>query len=568
MTIYSVLLSRGYFPKELPPAFSTEEFARYATTNAGRRLLRAYQPPGNYTECVEYYLALSGAHRRVLSIPHPFSYAALAALVAKNFKRLLARAGASKFARSRPVYVADGARAFRPLTSPANTFREKAATRAAARVLLKADVSQFYPSLYTHAVGWAVDPKLRLRANWRNNGLLGKQLDQALMDCQGKRSQGLPVGPDISTLLAEIVLSQVDRELGVAASAAFRWVDDYEFGCSSTQEAERLLAQLERSLKRFNLRLNHTKTRIVESPVAVHDEWQLALQVASKGLKGSATELVRFFDLAFGRRLANPDSPVLNYACGSLFGIPRPRDDHGANVAQSCLSQVLLAEPGAAQKVFALLSFWTLNGMKLDEELVTRTVREMIVSEQHRGLSSDVAWALAFCLRHSVPLDRKTGLSLSESQDDCSWTLALDLRARNLATSLKVGPLDRLLRNADLDGEHWLLAYESARRGVPSVRARVQGHALFGPMLAADVAFYRNALPAYAEVVHVGGAPEWIVKNWLKSKTFEPSQKVALMVSKDVEGEKQHPITGSELLANLISRLAATKGRDEGGAPY
>jgi hypothetical protein len=36
VTIYQSFLERGYFPKELPPAFFTESFARYATTRPGR----------------------------------------------------------------------------------------------------------------------------------------------------------------------------------------------------------------------------------------------------------------------------------------------------------------------------------------------------------------------------------------------------------------------------------------------------------------------------------------------------------------------------------------------------
>ena len=97
-----------------------------------------------------------------------------------------------------------------------------------ASYLLRADVSQFYPSLYTHAVGWAVDPALRLRANWTKPTFLGKRLDQALMDMQGKISQGVPIGNDISFLLAEIVLGQVDRDLRKYKGRAYRWFDDWK----------------------------------------------------------------------------------------------------------------------------------------------------------------------------------------------------------------------------------------------------------------------------------------------------------------------------------------------------
>jgi hypothetical protein len=102
VTIFQTLLTRGHFPKELPPAFFTEQFARYASTMLGRQKIAAYKPSDNYTECVKYQLALPGVHRRELRIPHPASFAHLAALTSKNFSRLLTKAGRSRFSKSRP----------------------------------------------------------------------------------------------------------------------------------------------------------------------------------------------------------------------------------------------------------------------------------------------------------------------------------------------------------------------------------------------------------------------------------------------------------------------------------
>jgi hypothetical protein len=48
-----------------------------------------------------------------------------------------------------------------------------------------------------------------MNANWKNWKLLGKKVDQALMDSDRKISQGIPIGNDISFLLAEIVLAHV-----------------------------------------------------------------------------------------------------------------------------------------------------------------------------------------------------------------------------------------------------------------------------------------------------------------------------------------------------------------------
>jgi len=159
-TVRRILLQKGYFPKELPPTFFTEQFARYASSRNGRAVIQAYKPPNNFTECVAFELALPGGGRRPLAIPHPASYATLADLVAGSFRRLLKKAARSKCSRSRPTYRVDEARAIRPMMKPSNVARERAVVRGGARFILKVDVSQFYPSLYTHAIGWAVDPRM------------------------------------------------------------------------------------------------------------------------------------------------------------------------------------------------------------------------------------------------------------------------------------------------------------------------------------------------------------------------------------------------------------------------
>ena len=67
--------------------------------------------------------------------------------------------------------------------------------------------------------------------------------------------------------------------------------------------------------------------------------------------------MVAFFDEAFRLRTTYPDAPVLTYALGLLFGTSTVAKQT-AEVAESCISQCLLSEPGCAQKAVALLRFW------------------------------------------------------------------------------------------------------------------------------------------------------------------------------------------------------------------
>lgn len=516
MTVYKTLLSRGYFPKELPPAFSTEKFAEYCATRQGKAVISAYRPADNFTECLKYRLALPGLDRRELRISHPASFAKLADLTAANLGRLLTRASGSGFSRSRPIYSGKHQRAIHPMVKSTNLPRERAAIRAGSSCLLKTDISQFYPSLYTHAVGWAVDPALRLKANWNNWSLLGKKLDQALMDLDGKMSQGVPIGNDISYLLAEAVLTQVDKALRIDSKRAFRWFDDYEFAFDRVDQAEETLKKLNRELGKFRLRLNGKKTTIVRLPRPAQDQWQEQLKQAGAARFSNPREMVRFFDVSFRLREEFPDEPVLLYAIGILFKIMCPGLET-ARIAQSCLTQAVLSEPGSSQKAFALLAFWRLNGLRLDAPLIKNTINQMIIRHQSSGFSSDIAWALAFCLQRKYALSGRAGQVLSGFDDDCIALQALHMaRAGLLPKGFSDKHIAKALKNADPDREHWLLIYETVRHQFLTVCASaVKSNALFSDLLKRKITFYRTSLPAYATVIHHGGAPDWIVRRWL-----------------------------------------------------
>lgn len=518
MTIYRTLLGRGYFPKELPPSFSTDQFAVFATSKQGRSLVTQYKPPANETECVDFELALPGLERRHLLIPHPASFGQLAVVVSKNFRRLLRLAGRSQFSRSRAVYSTGRHRAIHGMFKPSNLGRERTNARAGASYLLRADISQFYPSLYTHAVGWAIDPKLREPKHRRNGRLLGKQVDQALMNLQGKISQGIPVGNDVSFLLAEVVLAQIDRALRVEPRRSYRWFDDYELACDTREEAEGALARLADGLDAYRLRLNPAKTEILRLPLATQDGWQDALHKAGSGSLVRANEMVRYFDATFRiRQEGFEDTPILLYAIGLLYKIPCPRPDV-LTVALSGIMQAILAEPGAAQKAFSLLTYWDGNGASLDTALIARTIDAMIVRHRAGGVSSDIAWALSFCIQHRIGLSKASAKVLAGVEDDSIGIQAMHMCMEGLLPGFKRDRMTELLGHADLDGKHWLAAYEMTRQQyLTKPNPAIPGNPLFAAMLARGVSFYRRALPSYAAVIHPGGAPEWLLNRWIRA---------------------------------------------------
>jgi hypothetical protein len=144
------LIHRGYFPRELPPPFTTALFAQFAgavdTDGAAAPRL---------TECVRHNLARAGGQRRAQKIPNPENFLDLALLLEDVWPELEDHFGLGDLSISRPT-VSSAGRAIAPEYRLGEAPRFRAQHWSTGRFVLKADITQFYPSLYTHGIPWAL----------------------------------------------------------------------------------------------------------------------------------------------------------------------------------------------------------------------------------------------------------------------------------------------------------------------------------------------------------------------------------------------------------------------------
>lgn len=234
----------------LPPGFSSAP-----TTRPGR-----------------HDLARPGRLPRRFGIPNPLGAHATAKGVADNWDTLKGFTRTSRFSTSGPV-ESDGERAIEWSLSWRQRQVRQAEARAAARYLVRADISLFYPSVYTHSIPWALHGKATAKKQRRPQALLGNQIDFAVRQAQDQQTIGIPIGPDWSQVIAEVLLTAVDNAVArrFPDLVGFRLVDDYEFGCSSEPEAEEVLSVLRAELGEYELSLNTQKTEIVDSPATFFD---------------------------------------------------------------------------------------------------------------------------------------------------------------------------------------------------------------------------------------------------------------------------------------------------------
>lgn len=80
-----------------------------------------------------------------------------------------------------------------------------------ARYLVHADVSNCFPSIYTHALSWALVGKEVAKQNQKDSSQWYNELDFRTRNVKHGETHGLLIGPHVSNLLSEIILVKIDN---------------------------------------------------------------------------------------------------------------------------------------------------------------------------------------------------------------------------------------------------------------------------------------------------------------------------------------------------------------------
>jgi hypothetical protein len=132
------LVRKGYLPRELPPAFSTEKLAALL-----KRSPTALPRTGGRTEPVRHNLARPGGFRRPLQVPNPRSFVRLADECESQWTRISAHVSSNPFSMSAPVVTRTLERALRPRFRFGERDRLRPRDWRGQRFVLRTDVSQF-----------------------------------------------------------------------------------------------------------------------------------------------------------------------------------------------------------------------------------------------------------------------------------------------------------------------------------------------------------------------------------------------------------------------------------------
>lgn len=238
----ATLISRGFFHDRIIPALNAKDLAAIADEllQFADRDLTSQGKPKKATRCVQHSYPKRKLARRILSIPHPRNQILVAKEVVAHWPEMRAICSLSEVSLTRPIV--SSVRALQGEYERKDEGVERTKRSVGSRYVLHADIARFYPSIYTHSIPWAIHGKEN-RQN-KSSTLYGNQLDLWVRETQSKQTEGIPVGPDTSFLIAEVIASTIDRSLqeSIGPLRGTRYVDDYHLYFSSHSDAEKGLA--------------------------------------------------------------------------------------------------------------------------------------------------------------------------------------------------------------------------------------------------------------------------------------------------------------------------------------
>lgn len=473
--LYSGLLGFGLFSTSLPPLFSSIEFYEFCNER---------NPSFNKKTGNDYvsFLAMRNVNiPRPISIPTPMKYQILCEELKCNWDKIqdyfydLTRTQAYKVSRIhiRKRFDKKGKCYFGALfemnyhnwsdedsvednllLTPINN------TYYVSKYVVKADISSCFPSIYTHSLPWALVGKEEAKKHKRMNIWYNK-IDEACRNTKNGETHGLLIGPHCYNLLAEIVLTDIDRELYELGFRFFRNIDDYTCYVSSYEQAQQFLFTLEKSLASYGLLLNHKKTTIEELPAARTNHWIRQLQsieLVNKEGYTTYTQVNTFLDLAVKLADDNNDAAILNYAIKVLS---RLNDSLSNNAKKSVIKRVLhlaLLYPYLVK----LLDEYIFNALSVDKEDIISFSEALYNTSLTTNHYEGLAYSFLFAIKYNFKLNVFSIENIKDT-DDCIALLCTLLYAKknnyeDVIDSLKT--IADNINNNDEFNKYWLFCYE------------------------------------------------------------------------------------------------------------
>ena len=397
----------------LPPILSTETASDEVFKTVTARFSGANSAPNKSVvkfAPAQYRIARFDGKVRFMELPHPVPYFFLVQSLVKHWDKV-GRLISSPNSRIRPksyprdnriVVFGDSYNNNEELPSfslnNGSPILEHSLVRG---TVVQLDISNFFPSVYTHAIDWAVSGQ-RSTAHGA-----GSEIDKAFQGVRTKRTDGLSIGPVTSNIAAEMMLHKLDNRLADLTYPALysRAIDDLTILIPSSEDPDALSNLVSKELSRVGLALNHAKTKI--APLKTWHSQHIAknlVQVTDLIADyPSKKRLRQAFSSLYALADEQPSTSLVKYGWKQIRSIV---NSNAKNNRRESLSYFLVLSwemaahyPHMVPSVVAESIFHEQN---LDGRIPRQFVIDFLKQQLPKGLTDITTWLLFYCCHQKI----------------------------------------------------------------------------------------------------------------------------------------------------------------------
>lgn len=138
--------------------------------------------------------------------------------------------------------------------------------------IARTDISDCYPSIYTHTISWALHGKTVAKDKKTDFSYIGNLIDREIGNMSNGQTNGIPQGSSLMDFIAEMVLGYCDLKLSdeikeIEDYLIIRYRDDYIILSNDISIINRIMKELTSVLSGLNLKLNSSKTMISDNVI-------------------------------------------------------------------------------------------------------------------------------------------------------------------------------------------------------------------------------------------------------------------------------------------------------------
>ena len=476
------LVAYGLFPEKIPPFLSSEKFYNYVEASSSLDF-NIVKEVGFF----EYESIRNINIPRVLGVPNPFAYYKLSDCLADNWDKICAHFHENSKNWSHKVsrihirkMLASDNKIFQMEYGELDEFRDSIFSMSYKRFkedgspisklligstyLVNADISNCFGSIYTHAISWALvgkdTAKVERFGHWHND------IDKLSSSLTMGETHGILIGPHASSVLSEIILVVIDKELSEKKYKFIRNVDDYSCYVKNHDEAERFLLDLSDTLKKYGLSLNHKKTEILKLPLVSKRNWIREIKLLTQNLNEDIlcdfSQLEAVLDGAVDLMLLHNNSAILNYVVKVLKKVKF--SDSVSQYYIDTLHHWILIYP----YLIPLLEEYVFTQRNISKEKFEEIVNDIYCMGFEKKAYEAMSYALYFAITYDLTIETHQFEKIENFEDAVLLLLAYLYEKKNKVHKSilkKYAQLAKSKEAIEMD-KYWIFCYEVLSKGL------------------------------------------------------------------------------------------------------